>query len=328
MEGHPGYEDRGATPSSRRRRYLGPHQEAPLPSARQRAQRARCTALPSVAPEGPLRGPQPRDDVGPLRARLAVSARAASIGRRTIRVALRSNPGAGLPTGRCRGVPLRGRSSRPISRHVAGALKRLGRWLPRRSIAMAECGARQRVAAITVELGGLDPRARAALAAVPQGSATDALRFERPSRTRVAAIAGLFLLAVGAGAFLLASRTGSGPGDSFARPGAAARVQPHPGAGDLPAVRGSGQRTRGPDESASRPGNRNGSARASSRGIRSERSNRLGACAPGARAGPASRSRWPRRSRLRPGAVSPSSSSAPSPAKSAGGCPPEFGYEC
>ncbi len=64
--------------------------------------------------------------------------------------------------------------------HLDGALKRLGRWLPRRSIAMAECNARQRVAAITVELGELDPRARAALAAVPQGPATEALRVRTP----------------------------------------------------------------------------------------------------------------------------------------------------
>lgn len=210
--------------------------------------------------------------------------------------------------------------------HLDGALKRLGRWLPRRSIAMAECNARQRVAAITAQLGELDPRARAALAAVPQGPATDPLPFERPSRTRVAAIAGLFLLAVGAGAFLLAARTGSGPGDSFARPGAAARVQPHPGARDLPAVSRSGRPTQGPDESASRPGNRRGSARASSQGSAQSAPIASEPAPPAPEPAPVAQPvAVPQPA---PAPPSSSSSSAPSPAKGAGGCPPEFGYEC
>ena len=76
MDGHPEYEDRGATPIRGRVDSSKPHQEAPLPSAGWRTPRAGGTALPSVAPEGPLRGPQPRADVGPLGARLAVSIRA------------------------------------------------------------------------------------------------------------------------------------------------------------------------------------------------------------------------------------------------------------
>ena len=211
--------------------------------------------------------------------------------------------------------------------HVADALKRLGRWLPGRSAAMAEWGALHRLAAITAELGELDPRAGAAVAAVPVGAATDGLRVERPSRRRVAAIAGLFLLAVGAGASLVASRTGGGPGDSVARPGAAARVQPDPGPRDLHAVRGSGQRTRGPDTSASRPGTRRGSAGASSQGSAQGAPVASDPAPPAPQPTPVAQPVASPQPAPAPAAPSPPSSSASSEAKS-GECPPEFGYEC
>src|SRR5918992_5094975 len=86
---------------------------------------------------------------------------------------------------------------------VDGVLDRLGRWLPRSTVAKAEYRARERLAVITRGLREPEPRARAAAAAA-QSSATEALRSQRPWRTRVAAIAGLALLA--GGVFLLASQ--------------------------------------------------------------------------------------------------------------------------
>ena len=95
--------------------------------------------------------------------------------------------------------------------HVDGALRGLGRWLSARTVAKAQDRARERLEAITANLGVRD-WARA-WAPRPQGEATTAR--DRAAPTRVAAIAGLSLLAAGAGAFLLLSDTGGGPGDSI-----------------------------------------------------------------------------------------------------------------
>ena len=211
---------------------------------------------------------------------------------------------------------------------VDGALKGLGRWLSRRTVAKAEGRARERLEAITTELEDRDPQARAAADAA-QGAATMTRGFERHSQTRVAAIAGLFLLAAGAGAFLFASHTGSGPQDSVSRPGAVEGVRQHPGALDAHIQEGSGQRSRGAAQSASPPGHpgTQGSAQARSRGA--------GQSTPVASeiAPPA-----PEPAPVQQPAAAPQPAPAPAPssstssqAKSAGGgggCPPEFGYEC
>ena len=123
--------------------------------------------------------------------------------------------------------------------------------------------------------------------------------FERPSHTRVAAIAGFFLLVGGAGAFLLASHTGSGPGDSVGPRGAVEGVRQHPGALDAHIQGGSGQRSRGAGQSASPPGHpgTQGSARARSQGA-GQSAPVASETAPPAPEPAPSRSRWPRRSRL------------------------------
>jgi hypothetical protein len=212
---------------------------------------------------------------------------------------------------------------------VDGALKRLGRWLSRRSVAKAEGRARERLEAITTDVEERDPQARAEAAAAAHGAATKSRGLESPSHTRLAAIAGLLLLAVGAGAFLLASHTGSGPSDSVSRQGAVNGVRQHPGALDAHIQEGSGQRSRGAGQSASPPGHpgTQGSAQASSQGA--------GQSAPVASetAPPA-----PEPAPVPQPAAAPQPAPAPAPpsstssqAKSAGGgagCPPEFGYEC
>jgi hypothetical protein len=212
---------------------------------------------------------------------------------------------------------------------VDGALKGLGRWLPGRMVAKAEGSARKRLAAITTEVEERDPQARAEATDAAHGAATKTRGFERPSRTRVAAIAGLLLLAAGAGAFLLASDTGSGPLDSVSRPGAVEGVRQHPGALDAHIQEGSGQRNRGAGQSASPPGHPGAprSAQASSQGadqgtpVASE----IVASAPE----PAPVPQPAAAPQPAPEPAPPSSTS--SQAKSAGGgasCPPEFGYEC
>ena len=324
MEGHPGYEDRGATPAgggvatsdlTRKRLFLR------LDSKRRELAAQLC---PRWRPRGRYED-------------LSLVMMLTRFERDWLSQPEPHRSGGGDPSGREEQTGHRladwampwGAASRmkleAEMRHVAGALKRLGRWLPGRSVAMAEWGALHRLAAITGELGGLDPRARAAVAAVPVGAATDALRVERPSRRRVAAIAGLFVLVVGAGAFLLASRTGGGPGDSVDRPGAAARVQQQPGADDLPVARGSGQRARGPEDSASRPSHSRHSAQAGSEGSAQSAPLAPEPAAPAPEPAPV----------VQPVAVpepapaSPSPSPRPAPeAKSTAGCPPEFGYEC
>jgi hypothetical protein len=206
-----------------------------------------------------------------------------------------------------------------------GALKRLGRWLSRRTVAKAEGRARERFEAITTEVAERDPQARAAAVDAAPGAARKTRGLERPSHTRVAAIAGLLLLAAGAGAFLFASHTRSGPQDSVSRPGAVEGVRQHPGALDAHIQQGSGQRSRRAAQSAIPPGHRGtqGSAQARSRvagqiaPVASEIAPPAPEPAPVAQPAAAPQ----------PAPAPPSSTS--SEAKSAGGgCPPEFGYEC
>jgi hypothetical protein len=211
--------------------------------------------------------------------------------------------------------------------HADSALKRLGRWLSRRTVAKAEGRARERLEAITTEVAERDPQARAAVVDVAQGAATKTRGFERPSHTRVAAIAGLFLLAAGAGAFLFASHTRSGPQDSVSRPSAVEGVRQHPGALDAQIQEGSGQRSRRAAQSAISPGHpgTQGNAQARSRGA--------GQSAPVASeiAPPA-----PEPAPVPQPAAAPQPAPAPAPPSSTsseakragGGCPPEFGDEC
>ena len=212
---------------------------------------------------------------------------------------------------------------------VDGALKRLGRWLSRRSVAKAEGRARERLEAITTDVQEGDPQASAEAADAAHGAATKTRGFERSSHTRLAAIAGLLLLAAGAGAFLLASHTGSGPWDSVSRPGAVDGVRQHPGALDAHIQGGSGQRSRRAAQFAIPPGHpgTQGSAQARSRGA--------GQSAPVASeiAPPA-----PEPAPVAQPAAAPQPAPAPAPSSSTssqakcagggGGCPPEFGYEC
>jgi hypothetical protein len=209
---------------------------------------------------------------------------------------------------------------------VDRALKGLGRWLSGRMVARAEGRARERLEAITTEMEGRDPQARAQ---APRRAARKTRGFERPSHTRVAAIAGLFLLAAGAGAFLFASHTRSGPQDSVSRPSAMEGVRQHPGTLYAHIQEGSGQRSRRAAQSAIPPGHpgTQGSAQARSRGA--------GQSAPVASeiAPPA-----PEPAPVPQPAAAPQPAPAPAPpsstssqTKTAGGgagCPPEFGYEC
>jgi hypothetical protein len=205
-----------------------------------------------------------------------------------------------------------------------GALTRLGRWLSMRTVARAHSRARERLEAIAAELEERDPQARAVARA--QGAATKTPGFERPPQTRVVAIVGLCLLAAGAGAFLLASHTGGGPGDSVGPRGAPEGTRQDPGALEVHTQRGSGQRSRGAGHPASRPPGgpkTQGSARVTSQGagqsapVSSEIASPAPQPAPVPQPAPA------------PAPPSSPSTSTSSQAKSAGGgCPPEFGYEC
>jgi len=215
---------------------------------------------------------------------------------------------------------------------VDGALKGIGRWLPARTAAKAQGRARERLEAITAQVEERGPQARAADA--PQGGATKRRGFGRPSRTGVAAIAGFLLLVAGAGAFLLASNPGSGPGDSVGRRGAVAGVRQHPGTLDTRIQGGSGH-SQGARQSASPPGH------AGTKGS-------AGARPPGpGQSAPVASETVPRAPQPPPVAQpvaapepTPASQPAPAPAPSSstssqsksagggGGCPPEFGYEC
>jgi hypothetical protein len=216
-------------------------------------------------------------------------------------------------------------------RRVDEALTRLGMWLSRRAVAKAEGRARERLESITTELEGRNPQARA-MAAPAQGAATKTRVFEPPTRTRVAAIAGLFLLAAGAGAFLFASHTGNGPGDSAGRQGAVAGVRQHPGALDVQIQRGSGQHSRDGGQSAnppSHPGTQ-GSARARSQGAGQSAPAGSEIAPPAPEPAPAPQPVAAPQPAPQPAAAPAPPSSTSSQAKSAAGgsCPPEFGYEC
>jgi hypothetical protein len=211
---------------------------------------------------------------------------------------------------------------------VDGALKGLGRWLSKRTVAKADGRARERLEAITTSLQGRDPQAPAAAA---QGTATKARRLERPMRTRVVAIAGLFLLAAGAGALLLTSQSDSGPGDSGSRRGAVAGVRQHSGSLDAQIQRGSVQDSRRGGRSASPPAHHKtkGSARATSQGAGQSAPVASEIAPPAPEPAP-----FPQTAdapQPAPAPAPPSSpSTTPTQAKSGGGggCPPEFGYEC
>jgi hypothetical protein len=197
---------------------------------------------------------------------------------------------------------------------VDGALKRLGRWLSRRAVAKARSRAGQRLEAIAAGLEGWDSQARVA-AAGAQGAATKTRGIDRPTLTRFAGIAGLFLLAAGAGAFLVATHTGGGQADSVDRRGAVAGAGQHPGALEAQIQRGSPDRGRRADH----PANPKPSASAGTR------TQGAGQSAPAAEPAPAPQPA----AAPAPAPAPPSSppSQAESPA-GGGGCPPEFGYEC
>ncbi len=202
---------------------------------------------------------------------------------------------------------------------VDGALKGLGRWLSRRAVAKAQGRARERLEAITTKLEERDPQVAAAAAA--QGAATKTRGSERPTRARVAAIAGLVLLA-GVGAFLIASNTGSGPGDSTGHRGAMAGVRQHPGALDVHIQRGSGQRSRGSGKSASPPGHpkTQGSAQVRSQGAGQSAPVASAVAPPTPEPAPAPQPA--------PAPAPPSSTSSQAKIAGGGDCRPEFGYEC
>jgi hypothetical protein len=210
--------------------------------------------------------------------------------------------------------------------HVDGALRGLGRWLPARTAAKAQDRARERLEAITANLGVRD-WARA-WAPRPHGEAPTAR--DRAAPTRVAAIAGLSLLAAGAGAFLLLSDSGGGPGDSI---GVGAVDGRDPAGLQADTKREPAQPSRGSGQSASRGGD----PKAQSSAL--PRSQGAGQTAPvAAEAVPPA----PEPAAVSPSAVAPAPAPAPAPsspqpsptsgqakgAGGAGGCPPEFGYEC
>jgi hypothetical protein len=206
--------------------------------------------------------------------------------------------------------------------HMGDALKGLDRWLPRRTVAEAERGARRRLAIITTGLQEPGPRAWTAVPAPPQGPAPHRPRFEAPSRRRAAAVAALLLL--GAGAFLLAgTEQGSGP-DSIRRAGGGAGVGENQHATNVQIPGGSEQGRRGPD----RPGNRKArsNARASSQG--SARNTAVASEPVPAPPEPPPVAEPVAAPQPAPAPVPASSPSTSSQAKGAGGCPPEFGYEC
>jgi len=206
---------------------------------------------------------------------------------------------------------------------VDGALRRLGKWLPGRTVAKAKGRARQRLDAITTQVPERDPQARPEAEAAQD--ATKRPVPERPSRRPVTAIAGFFLLAAGAGGFLLASHTGSGPGHSASHRGTVEGLRLHPGALEVQIRRGSGQLTRGARKSAN-PSGRPGPQRSAR-----ERSRRAGQSAPVATeiAPPVPESVVVPQPAPAPAPPSPPAGTTSSQAKSAGGaCPPEFGYEC
>ena len=209
---------------------------------------------------------------------------------------------------------------------LGDALERLGRWLSERAVAEAEGRARGRLAVITTGLGGPGPLAPTAVRAIPWVPPPDTPRFGLPSRPRAVAAAALLTLCAAAGALLIAgSEQGSGPGSAGRSPGLAALGESQR-ATNVQARRGSGQGRRGPD----RPGDSQArsSARAGSQGsARSTSTVSEPVSAPPVPSPVAEPVAAPQPAPTPAPAGSPSSFTA-SQAKGAGGCPPEFGYEC
>lgn len=209
--------------------------------------------------------------------------------------------------------------------HMGDALERLGRWLPKRTVAKAERGARRRLAVVATGLQEPGPRAWPAVPAPSQGPAPERPRFDAPSRRRVAAVAALLFLGVGAGAVLLAGTEQGGGPDSIRGAGGGSALGEIQHATNVQIHRGSEGRL-GPDRSGNRKARSN--ARASSQG--STRSTSVASEPVPAPSEPPPVAEPVAAPQPAPAPVpaSPPSSSSSSQAKGAGGCPPEFGYEC
>ena len=140
--------------------------------------------------------------------------------------------------------------------HIGGALKGLGRWLPRRTVAKAE-GGRASVWVITASWRGRSAGAAAVpAAAAGRGAGRAALRtpFAQAGRgDRRAPLARARAPAPSCSR----SAHGQRPGDSVGRRGRVARVRQHRGRATSRSG-GSGQRARGPDRSRARPATRLG----------------------------------------------------------------------
>lgn len=206
--------------------------------------------------------------------------------------------------------------------HLGKALRRIGRWLPTRMLARADGRARDRAAAIATKLE--EP---GVWGSASEGPAPTAPRLGPPSRTRVALIAGLCLLAAGLGAVVLAApQRGDAPDSAGLGPAAGAGRDP--GSPEVHIPRGSGQGGPGRGQLASRPGR--AKTQSSARAQRSAQSALAVPEAAPAPHVPAPAAQPVAAPQPAPGPVpagSPSSS-ASSQAKGGGGCPPEFGYEC
>ena len=210
--------------------------------------------------------------------------------------------------------------------HMGDALKRLGRWLPRRTVAKAERGARRRLANIATGLQEPGPRAWPAVPAPPQGPAPDRPRFPAPSRRRVAAVAALLFLGAAPAPFCLPAPSGAAARTPFAARAVGrgwARISTRP------TSRFMEDRGRGAEIRTGRATGRSGATpRAGSQG--SARSTSVAsepAPAPPEPAPVAEPVAAPQPTPAPVPASAPSSSTS-SQAKGAGGCPPEFGYEC
>lgn len=209
--------------------------------------------------------------------------------------------------------------------HMGDALERLGRWLPRRTVAKAERRARRRLAIIATGLQEPGPRAWPAVPAPPRAPAPEGPRFDAPSRRRVAAVAALLFLGAGAGAFLLAGTEQGGGPDSIRGAGGGSALAENQHATNVQ-IHGGSEGRQGPDRSGNRKARSN--ARASSPG--SARSTAVAAEPVPAPSEPPRVAEPVAAPQPAPAPVpaSPPSSSTSSQAKGAGGCPPEFGYEC
>jgi hypothetical protein len=205
--------------------------------------------------------------------------------------------------------------------HLGDTQAKLGRWLPRRTVAVAEGTARLRLAVITAGLQEPGPRAWTAVPAAAPGPARTTPRFELPVRMWVTAAAALLLL--GAGGFLIAGSEQSSRPGSVGRPDAGAGMGGNQQATNIQTHGGSTQGRRVPD----RPGN------TTARSNTGAGSDGAGSTPVASDAVPAPPEPPPVAEAVAPPqpAPAPEPASPPSPssqAKDAGGCPPEFGYEC